>query len=67
MSPAFKARRRCPLEAAGFDQGAEGQNSLSADDPPADIPIAEVSDYPDWRQEAERLVAAGEGRCPYLC
>ena len=25
----------CPLEAAGFDQGAEGQNSLSADDPPA--------------------------------
>ena len=28
---AFHAR----LEAAGFDQGAEGQNSLSADDPPA--------------------------------
>ena len=25
----------CPLEAAGFDQGADGQNSLSADDPPA--------------------------------
>ena len=24
------------------------------------IPIAEVSDYPDWRQEAERLAAAGE-------
>ena len=25
-----------------------------------DIPIAEVSDHPDWRQEAERLAAAGE-------
>ena len=25
-----------------------------------DIPIAEVSDHPDWRQEADRLVAAGE-------
>ena len=24
------------------------------------IPIAKVPDYPDWRQEAERLVAAGE-------
>ena len=25
-----------------------------------DIPIAEVPDHPDWRQEADRLVAAGE-------
>ena len=25
-----------------------------------DIPIAGVSDHPDWRQEADRLVAAGE-------
>ena len=25
-----------------------------------DIPIAEVPDHPDWRQEAERLAAAGE-------
>ena len=25
----------CPLEAAGFDQGTEGQHSLSAGDPPA--------------------------------
>ena len=25
-----------------------------------DIPIAEVSDHPDWRQEADRLVAVGE-------
>ena len=25
-----------------------------------DIPIAEVPDHPDWRQEADRLMAAGE-------
>ena len=25
----------CPVEASGFDQGAEGQHSLSAGDPPA--------------------------------
>ena len=25
-----------------------------------DIPIAEVSDHPDWRQEADRLVVSGE-------
>ena len=25
-----------------------------------DIPIAEVPDHPDWREEADRLVAAGE-------
>ena len=46
------------LDAAERHMGNFAGLQSAAESP--DIPIAEVSDYPDWRQEAERLVAAGE-------
>ena len=46
------------LDAAERHMGNFAGLQSAAESP--DIPIAEVSDYPDWRQEAERLAAAGE-------
>ena len=46
------------LDAAERHMGNHGTLQRTAEG--LDIPIAEVSDHPDWRQEAERLAAAGE-------
>ena len=46
------------LDAAERHMGNHGALQRTAEG--LDIPIAEVSDHPDWRQEAERLAAAGE-------
>ena len=46
------------LDAAERHMGNFAGLQSAAESP--DIPIAKVPDYPDWRQEAERLVAAGE-------
>ena len=46
------------LDAAERHMGNYAVLQSAAESP--DIPIAKVSDHPDWRQEAERLAAAGE-------
>ena len=46
------------LDAAERHMGNHAALQSAAESP--DIPIAEVSDHSDWRQEADRLVAAGE-------
>ena len=46
------------LDAAERHMGNFAGLQSAAESP--DIPIAKVPDHPDWRQEAERLAAAGE-------
>ena len=46
------------LDAAERHMGNHAVLQSAAESP--DIPIAEVPDHPDWRQEADRLAAAGE-------